>query len=74
MNKTNNEFEIVIKNKKIWNFYNDNKNIDIETANLFFIDFFENIFNHSTKNMDNNINAQILNYMNENQKQITQYS
>jgi len=70
MNKTNNEFEIVIKNKKIWNFYNDNKNIDIETANLFFIDFFENIFNHSTKNMDNNINAQILNYMNENQKQI----
>jgi hypothetical protein len=70
MNKTNNEFEIVIKNKKIWNFYNDNKNIDIETANLFFIDFFENIFNHSTKNMDKNINAQILNYMNENQKQI----
>lgn len=70
MNKTNNEFEIVIKNKKVWNFYNDNKNIDIETANLFFIDFFENIFNHSTKNMDKNINAQILNYMNENQKQI----
>jgi hypothetical protein len=70
MNKTNNEFEVVIKNKKIWNFYNDNKNIDIETANLFFIDFFENIFNHSTKNIDKNINAQILNYMNENQKQI----
>ena len=70
MNKTNNEFEIVIKNKKIWNFYNDNKNIDIETANLFFIDFFENIFNHSTKNMNENINAQIINYMNENQKQI----
>ena len=71
MSKSNNDYEIIINNKKIWSFYNENKNIDIETTNLFFIDFFENIFNHTTKDMNNNINAQILSFMKESQTQNT---
>ena len=44
MSITGNEFEIVLNNKRIWDFYNENKNIDIETANIMLIDFMENIF------------------------------
>lgn len=69
MSKANNEYSIVINNKRIWEFYNENKNIDIESANLLLLDFIENIFNEMT-DANSNINAQLLSYMNENRNQI----
>jgi hypothetical protein len=69
MNETLNEYEIVIKNKRVWDFYNENKNIDIEKANLLLIDFIENMFNEMT-NANSNINAQILSYISDNKNQI----
>jgi len=54
--------KIVIQNEKIWAFYNANKTIDIEAMNLFFIDFYEKIVNHATKDTEN-ISAQILQFM-----------
>ena len=69
MSKANNEYSIVINNKRIWEFYNENKNIDIESANLLLLDFIENIFNEMTDSTSN-INAQLLSYMNENRNQI----
>jgi hypothetical protein len=54
--------KIVIQNEKIWAFYNANKNIDIEAMNIFFIDFYEKIVNHATKETDN-ISVQILQFM-----------
>lgn len=69
MNETVNEYEIVIKNKRVWDFYNENKNIDIEKANLLLIDFIENMFNEMT-NANSNINAQILSYISDNKNQI----
>jgi len=69
MNETLNEYEIVIKNKRVWDFYNENKNIDIEKANLLLIDFVENMFNEMT-NANSNINAQILSYISDNKNQI----
>lgn len=69
MNETVNECEIVIKNKRVWDFYNENKNIDIEKANLLLIDFIENMFNEMT-NANSNINAQILSYISDNKNQI----
>lgn len=69
MNETVNEYEIVIKNKRVWEFYNENKNIDIEKANLLLIDFIENMFNEMT-NANSNINAQILSYISDNKNQI----
>jgi hypothetical protein len=70
MSITGNEFEIVIKNKRIWEFYNENKNIDIETANVMLIDFMENIFNEMSTDINTNINAQLLSYMKESKMQI----
>lgn len=64
-----NKYKLILDNQKIWNFYNSNPGIDIETANLFFIDFFENIFNHTTRTSEN-INSQILSFMSDSKKQI----
>ena len=69
MSITVNEFEIVINNKRIWEFYNDNKNIDIETANIMLIDFMENIFNEMSNDINTNINSQLLSYMKESKVQ-----
>ena len=70
MTENGNEFEIVIKNKKIYDFYNENKNIDIVTANLLLINFVESIFNHMTNDINSNINSQLLSYMSDNKTQI----
>jgi hypothetical protein len=70
MSITGNEYEIVLKNKRIWDFYNENKNIDIETANIMLIDFMENIFNEMSSDINTNINAQLLSYMKESKMQI----
>ena len=64
-----NNFKITLDNHKIWSFYNNNPGVDIETANLFFIEFFETIFNHTTKT-NTNINSQILSFMSDSKKQI----
>ena len=66
-----NDFKIIIENKEIWNFYNNNKNINIETANLLMIKFIESMFNHMTENIESNLNSQILSFMNENKMDIT---
>lgn len=70
MSITGNEFEIVLKNKRIWDFYNENKNIDIETANIMLIDFMENIFNEMSSDINANINSQLLSYMKDSKMQI----
>jgi hypothetical protein len=70
MTENGNEFEIVIKNKKIYDFYKENKNIDIVTANLLLINFVESIFNHMTNDINSNINSQLLSYMSDNKTQI----
>jgi len=70
MSITGNEYEIVLKNKRIWDFYNENKNIDIETANIMLIEFMENIFNEMSSDINTNINAQLLSYMKESKMQI----
>jgi len=70
MTSSANDFKIVIDNKEIWSFYNNNKNINIETANLLMIKFIESMFNHMTENQETSINSQILSFMNENRIEI----
>jgi len=63
-------FEIVIKNKRVYEFYEKHTNINIESANLLMIDFMDTIFNKMTKDIDSNINSQLLQFMSENKQQI----
>ena len=70
MNNTANEYEMITRNKRIWSYYNENKSVNFESANLLLIDFMENIFNNMSNDLSTNINSQLLSYMNENKTQI----
>lgn len=64
------DFEITLKNEKIWYFYNENKNISIEQANLLMIDFLQSIFNKVTNDTSTNVNAQLLSFIQDNHTQM----
>jgi len=64
------KFTITFSNEKIWKFYNENKTIDIEQANLLLIDLMQSIFNQVTNDPSTNVNAQILSFISENRTQI----
>jgi len=65
-----NEYEIIINNKKIHTFYQDHPNIDFERVNLMLIDFLDTLFNNVTSDLDSNINSQLLSYMSNNKQEI----
>ena len=64
------KFTITFSNEKIWNFYNENKTINIEQANLLLIDLMQSIFNQITNDPSTNVNAQILSFISENRNQV----
>lgn len=51
---------IIVKNKKIINFYANNPNINFEAVNLIFIDLFDKLINDMNSTMNTTINSQIL--------------
>ena len=65
-----NEYEIIVNNKKIHTFYQDHPNIDFERVNLMLIDFLDTLFNNVTSDLDSNINSQLLSYMSNNKQEI----
>jgi hypothetical protein len=63
-------FQIVLKNKRIWSYYNENKHIDFETANLLLINFLESIFNEAGADKTASVNSQLLSYFRESTNQL----
>jgi hypothetical protein len=70
MQKKSSAHELVLKNERVWSFYNSHKTIDFEKANILLVDFLETMFNELT-NSQPNINAQILSFMQENSFEIS---
>lgn len=70
MTEEYNEYTLAVTNKKIFEFYNNNPNVDFESVNLFLIDFMESIFNNMTNDLNSNINSQLLSFMKDNQMKI----
>lgn len=68
-----NNFEKIIKNERIWKFYNDNKNIDFETANVFLVEFLESIIGSINNNNNSNINSRILSLLTDNKEKIENF-
>ena len=66
------DYTLSLNNKKVFDFYNTNQNVNFETANILLVDFMETIFNKTTN--DVNINSQLLAFMKENKKQFTSIS
>ena len=54
------EYHLTIANKRIWDFYNNNKNISFEAVNLIFLDLIEKINNDMSSTMTTAINNEIL--------------
>jgi len=54
------EYNLTISNKRVWDFYNNNKNISFEAVNLIFLDLIEKINNDMSSTMTNAINNEIL--------------
>lgn len=54
------EYVVSVNNKRLWNFYNTNKNISFEAVNLIFMDLIEKINNDMSSTMTNAINNEIL--------------
>jgi hypothetical protein len=69
-----NEYTLALKNKKVWEFYNSNPNVDFEKTNLLLVEFMETIFNNMTNDISSNINMQLLSFMKENQTRIENIS
>lgn len=65
-------YELTINNKRIFDFYKENAHINFETASILMVDIFEKVFNKATQNNASSINAQILAFMTDNQRQMEQ--
>ena len=62
--------EISIKDPRILKFYKENPGINVEEANLMFIQWIENLFNKMSSQISGNINTQILSFLNENRSRM----
>ena len=62
--------EISIKDPRILKFYKENPGINVEEANLMFIQIIENLFNKMSSQISGNINTQILSFLNENRSRM----
>jgi hypothetical protein len=54
------EYKTTLENKRIWDFYNNNKHISFEAVNLIFLDLIEKINNDMSSTMTSAINNEIL--------------
>ena len=54
------DYKLTITNKRIWDFYNNNKNINFEAVNLIFLDLIEKINIDLSSTMTSAINSEIL--------------
>jgi hypothetical protein len=70
MNEIKTDYRVVINNKRIYDFYNENKNMNIENMNIFMIDFIEKVCNNMSTDANININSHILSFISENKTQI----
>lgn len=59
------EYTLSVSNKRIWDFYNSNKNVNFEAVNLIFLDLIEKINNDMSSTMSTAINNEILSHVKE---------
>jgi hypothetical protein len=61
-----NEYNMILNNKKVFEFYKNNPSLNFETLNVLCVDLFENILQDTTITLNNSITKQILNKCMEN--------
>jgi hypothetical protein len=66
--------DIIVKNKKILDFYSQNPGINFEAVNLIFVDLFERLLGDMNSAMNSTINSQILSTVGELKTEINSLS
>jgi len=64
------EYSLTITNKKVFDFYNERKNLNFETMNVLLVDILENLLQNSNPSLDTNVAATILDTMKSLQTQV----
>ena len=64
------DYTITLHNKRIWEFYNENKNLNIENMNILFIEILEKMYQGINPVIDTNIIAQMLDGVKSLQNQV----
>jgi hypothetical protein len=68
----NKEYEMIICNKKVFEFYNNNSFLNFEQINLLCIDLFENVLQDATTSINKSISSQILSECIENKNKMNE--
>jgi hypothetical protein len=63
-------YSTVINNKRIYDYYNENKHVNIETMNIILLDFMEQLGNDMTKIISNTVFGEILSNVKELKQQV----
>ena len=66
--------EMLVKNKKIIDFYSQNPSINFEAVNLIFVDLFEKLLGDMNSAMNSTINSQILSTVGDLKNEVTSLS
>lgn len=65
------EHTLTITNKKVWDFYNEHKNLSFENMNILFIDIIDTILRNTNPTLDANIASMLLDNIKSLQNQVT---
>tara|TARA_B110000967_G_scaffold184697_1_gene204355 strand:- start:14057 stop:15493 length:1437 start_codon:yes stop_codon:yes gene_type:complete len=69
-----NDYEKYLNNERIWKFYNDNKNIDFESSNVFLVELLEGIIDSINNKTNTNINSTILSMLSDNKDKMDNFN
>ena len=68
------KYETTINNKRIYDFYKANTNVNIETMNLILLDFMEQLGNDMTKVLSNSVFGEILSNVKDIKQQVNSFN
>ena len=70
----NNNYQLIINNKEICDFFKENPAISIEESLLLVIEILQKLFNKMSDDLSTNVNSQILNFLNDNKNKMEKMS
>ena len=68
------EYSITLTNKRVWDFYEQHKNINVEDMNVMFVEILEKLFNDSAASLNAGVARQLLDNVRTLQNQMNSFS
>ena len=64
------DYTLTLNNKKVFEFYNEHKNLNFENMNILFVDILDNLLRNTNPSLDSNVAAALLDNMKALQRQV----